>query len=191
MRLAGQGLKGLGFPLVSSLIFIGVTVLATLLLASSITGATSGDRVTYHAKFTDVAGLHPGHGVRIAGVEVGQVEEIEVSDRRLARVTFSVDRDRTIPASATAAVKYLNLVGGRYIALGQGTGSPGQVLKRGGTIPVERTTGTLNLTQLFQGFQPLMQALSPGDANRLSESIVKVLQGRAAPSRACCARSGS
>ncbi|MFD0537348.1 MlaD family protein [Actinomadura luteofluorescens] len=81
MRLTGQGIKGMGFPLVSSLIFIVVTVLATALLASSITGATSGDRVTYYAKFTDVAGLHPGHGVRIAGVEVGQVEEIEVSDR--------------------------------------------------------------------------------------------------------------
>ncbi|NDU71257.1 MCE family protein [Actinomadura sp. DSM 109109] len=167
----------MGFPLVSSLIFIVVTVLATALLASSITGATSGDRVTYYAKFTDVAGLHPGHGVRIAGVEVGQVEEIEVSDRRLARVKFSVDRERRIPASATAAVKYLNLVGGRYVSLGQGTGSPGQVLKPGGTIPVEHTAGTLNLTQLFQGFQPLMQALSPGDANRLSESVVKVLQG--------------
>lgn len=177
MRLTGQGIKGLGFPLVSSLIFIAVTVLATALLASSITGATSGDRITYYAKFTDVAGLHPGHGVRIAGVEVGQVEEIKVSDRRLARVKFSVDRDREIPATATAAVKYLNLVGGRYIDLAQGTGSPGQMLKPGGTIPVEHTNGTLNLTQLFRGFQPLMQALSPGEANKLSESIVKVLQG--------------
>ncbi|MFI0367715.1 MCE family protein [Actinomadura sp. 1N219] len=177
MRLTGQGVKGLGVPLASSLVFIAVTVLATGLLASSITGATSGDRAVYYAKFTDVAGLHPGHGVRIAGVEVGQVEEIEVSDRRLARVRFEVDRDRRIPASATAAVKYLNLVGGRYIALGQGTGAPGQALKPGGTIPVRQTQGTLNLTQLFQGFQPLMQALSPGDANRLSESIVKVLQG--------------
>ncbi|WUI01092.1 MCE family protein [Spirillospora sp. NBC_00431] len=177
MRLTGQGLKGLAFPLTSSLIFIAVTVTATMLLAASITGATSGDRVTYYAKFTDVAGLHPGHGVRIAGVEVGQVEEIEVSDRRLARVRFEVDRDREIPASATAAVKYLNLVGGRYIAIGRGTGPPGRTLKPDGTIPVQQTTGTLNLTQLFQGFQPLMQALSPGDANKLSESIVRVLQG--------------
>lgn len=177
MRLTGQGLKGLTFPLVSSVAFIVVTVLATGLLAASITDTTSGDRVSYYAKFTDVAGLHPGHGVRIAGVKVGQVEKIEVVDRRLARVKFSVDRDRDVPTSATAAVKYLNLVGGRYIALGQGTGAPGQVLRRGGTIPVEHTAGPLNLTQLFQGFQPLMQALSPGDANRLSESVVKVLQG--------------
>ncbi|WP_329522097.1 MCE family protein [Spirillospora sp. NBC_01491] len=177
MKLTGQGLKGLGVPLVSSLIFILVTVLATALLAASITSTTSGDRVSYRAKFTDVAGLHPGDGVRIAGVKVGQVETIKVTDRRLALVRFSVDRDRAVPTSATAAVRYLNLVGGRYIALGQGTGAPGRTLPHGGTIPARQTTGPLNLTQLFQGFQPLMQALSPGDANRLSESVVKVLQG--------------
>ncbi|WP_019630048.1 MCE family protein [Actinomadura atramentaria] len=177
MKRAGQGLKGLGVPLATSLIFIVVTVLATSLLAASITDTTSGDRVSYKAKFTDVAGLHAGDGIRIAGVRVGQVESIKVTDRRLALVTFSVDRDRTLPAGVTASVKYLNLVGGRYIALGEGTATPGQVLRKNGVIPVERTVGPLNLTQLFQGFQPLMQALSPGDANRLSESIVKVLQG--------------
>ncbi|GAA2598170.1 MCE family protein [Actinomadura fulvescens] len=177
MRLTGQGLKGLTGPLISSLIFIVVTVMATGLLAASITDTNSGDRVAYYAKFTDVAGLHPGHGVRIAGVRVGTVEKISVTDRRLALVKFTVDRDRDLPASTTASVKYLNLVGGRYVALAQGTGAPGQTLRRGGTIPVERTTGPLNLTQLFQGFQPLMQALSPGDVNSLSESIVKVLQG--------------
>lgn len=177
MRLSGRGLKGLAVPLVNSTIFVVVTVLATGLLAASITSTSSGDRVAYYARFSDVAGLHPGQGVRIAGVRVGQVDKISVVDRRVALVRFSVDSDRALPASATAAIKYLNLVGGRYIALEQGTGTPGQRLPRGGTIPVERTTPPLNLTALFQGFQPLMQALSPADVNRLSESIVKVLQG--------------
>lgn len=125
MRLTGQGIKGLGFPLVSSAIFIAATVFATMMLAASITSSTSGDRVSYYAEFTDVAGLHTSHGVRVAGVEVGQVQKISVTKRRLALVKFSVDRDRQLPGSATAAVKYLNLVGGRYIALEQGTGSPG------------------------------------------------------------------
>ncbi|WP_241683003.1 hypothetical protein [Actinomadura sp. J1-007] len=60
MRLTGQGLKGLTFPLVSSVAFIVVTVLATGLLAASITDTTSGDRVSYYAKFTDVAGCTRG-----------------------------------------------------------------------------------------------------------------------------------
>ncbi|MEV5572526.1 MCE family protein [Spirillospora sp. NPDC052269] len=177
MRLTGQGLKGLGVPLISSIVFIVVTVASTALLAASITDTTSGDRVSYYAKFNDVAGLHTGHGVRIAGVRVGQVDKISVTDHRLALVKFSVDRNRRLPAGVTASVKYLNLVGGRYVELDQGAGTPGEYLPRGGTIPADHTTGPLNLTQLFQGFQPLMQALSPGDVNKLSESIVQVFQG--------------
>jgi phospholipid/cholesterol/gamma-HCH transport system substrate-binding protein len=155
-----------------------VTVAATAVLAISIanTGVGSGDR--YHARFSDVTGLNVGDSVRIAGVRVGQVTDIAVTERRLARVRFTVQRGRTLPASTTATIKYLNLVGQRFIELGRGVGTPGRALPRGGTIPLDRTTPALNLTQLFNGFRPLFQALSPGDVNRLAGEIIQVLQGQ-------------
>ncbi|MFI0447282.1 MCE family protein [Actinomadura sp. 6N118] len=171
--------RGTISPLIKSLIFIATTLAATALLAASIMNTTTGDRVAYRARFTDVAGLYPAHSVRIAGVQVGQVKKIEITNRRLALVTFTVDRNRRLPNSVTASVKYLNLVGGRYIDLDPGApgAAPGAYLSVGSTIPEQQTQGPLNLTQLFKGFQPLMQALSPGDVNKLSESIIKVLQG--------------
>ena len=42
---------------------------------------------------------------------------------------------------------------------------------------MDRTTPALNLTELFNGFQPLFEALSPGDVNQLSAEIIAVLQG--------------
>ena len=53
----------------------------------------------------------------------------------------------------------------------------GRTLPQGGTIPVSQTTPALDLTELFNGFQPLFQALSPGDVNRLSSEIIQVFQG--------------
>ena len=50
-------------------------------------------------------------------------------------------------------------------------------LASGGTIPVSHTTPALNLTELFNGFQPLFQALTPSEVNQLSLNLVKVLQG--------------
>ncbi|MBO2457562.1 MCE family protein [Actinomadura violacea] len=164
-------------PLVKSATFLAVTATATAVLAMSITNASGGSTRSYHAVFTDVTGLNSGDTVRIAGVRVGQVKQIKVSGRRLAKVTFTVDADRDLPASTTAAVKYLNLVGQRYLDLGQGAGDGG-TLRRGGTIPVSRTTAALSLNALFTGFQPLMAALSPSDVNQLSQSIVQVLQGQ-------------
>ena len=49
---------------------------------------------------------------------------------------------------------------------------------RGGdTIPVSQTTPALDLTALFNGFQPLFQALTPEQVNELSMNLVQVLQG--------------
>lgn len=169
--------RSIAGPLVKSIVFIIVTTLATAVLALSIAGTGVGRTAGYNALFTDVTGLNVGDSVRIAGVRVGQVDGIRVADRRLARVRFSISAGRTLPSSATATIKYMNLVGQRYIELDQGVGPLGAELPRGGTIPVERTTPALNLTQLFNGFQPLFQALSPKDVNQLSGEIIQVLQG--------------
>ncbi|MGW2813419.1 MCE family protein [Streptomyces sp. NPDC001415] len=169
--------RSIAGPLVKSLVFILVTALATTVLALSIANTGMGDTRTYKARFTDTTGLVEGDSVRIAGVKVGQVDGVEVVDRRLAQVTFSVRRSRTMPGTATASIKYLNMVGQRYIELGRGTGEVGATLAPGATIPVERTTPALDLTQLFNGFQPLFEGLSPKDVNQLAGSIVQVLQG--------------
>jgi phospholipid/cholesterol/gamma-HCH transport system substrate-binding protein len=97
--------------------------------------------------------------------------------RAVAQVSFTVRRDVPLPAGALAAIRYRNLVGQRYLVLSQGPGRVGATLPAGGVIPVDRTTPALDLTVLFGGFQPLFQALDPGQVNRLSYEIIQVLQG--------------
>jgi phospholipid/cholesterol/gamma-HCH transport system substrate-binding protein len=169
--------KGLGAPLVKSAMFIVVTVTATAVLAISIANTGVGGADRYNAHFTDVTGLIEGDSIRVAGVRIGQVTDISVVNRRQARVEFTVQTGRRLPVSTTARIKYLNLVGQRFIELDRGTGPPGQVIPRGGTIPLRQTTPALNLTQLFNGFKPLFQALSPTDVNQLAGEIIQVLQG--------------
>jgi phospholipid/cholesterol/gamma-HCH transport system substrate-binding protein len=167
-------------PIWKSAVFVLVTVVATAVLAFSISDTPVGGTHRYQARFTDVTGLATGDSVRIAGVTVGEVQKIEIVDRRLAQVTFTVRKDRSLPGSATAAVRYQNLVGQRYVALGQGAGEVGESLRAGDTIPLERTTPALDLTLLFNGFQPLFEGLSPAETNQLAEEIVQVLQGEGA-----------
>jgi len=164
-------------PLTKSIIFILVTALATAILALSIASTGPNGTVSYNALFTDVTGLTVGSDVDIAGVRIGQVSQVRVVDRNLAQVSFSVESGRPLPASVTATIKYLNLVGQRYINLEQGAGPVGQALRPGATIPLAQTTPALNLTDLFNGFQPLFQALSPNEVNQLSSEVVRILQG--------------
>ncbi|GLZ39985.1 MCE family protein [Actinokineospora sp. NBRC 105648] len=165
-------------PLIKLAVFMVVTIAATGVLAISIANTNLSATNSYAARFSDATLLLPGDDVRIAGVRVGQVEEVAVADRTQAQVTFSVDAGRKLPASVTAQIKFRNLVGQRYVALSQGPGyDPNAVLNPGDTIPMARTRPALDLTELFNGFKPLFQALSPDDVNKLSYEIIQVLQG--------------
>jgi len=169
--------KSLAGPVVKSLIFIVITATITAVLGISIAHSGVSATVGYQAVFSDVTGLNVGDDVDIAGVRVGDVTSIGVYGHNKALVGFAVQSGRVLPVSATATIKYLNLVGQRYIELGQGTGPVGRTLPQGGTIPVTQTTPALDLTELFNGFQPLFQALSPSDVNKLSAEIIQVFQG--------------
>jgi len=158
-------------------IFTVVTVVLTGMLAATIVNASLGDTATYRAIFSDVSGLDKGDDVRVAGVRIGQVDDIALVDDKNAEVTFDLAADRKLPAATTASIKYRNLVGQRYISLGTDVGDPNAVLRPGTTIPLDRTQPALNLTALFNGFKPLFQALSPKDVNQLSYEIIQVLQG--------------
>jgi phospholipid/cholesterol/gamma-HCH transport system substrate-binding protein len=173
-------MRGLAAPITKLVVFALVTILASYVLIATITNAGYGAQTAYRAQFTDVAGLVTGDEVRIAGVRVGQVTSIEVArsaGTTIAEVGLDVSSDVRLPAGVQALIRYRNLVGQRYIALTEGDGSAGRSLAADGMIPLARTKPALDLTTLFGGFQPLFQALSPDDVNRLSYEIIQVFQG--------------
>ncbi|MQA12102.1 MAG: MCE family protein [Pseudonocardiaceae bacterium] len=171
-------MRGVTGPLTKLIVFIVVTVLSTGVLGITIANANLSAANGYQARFADATQLLPGDDVRIAGVRVGQVTDVRVVDRSQALVEFEVDDRRTLPAGVTATIKYRNLVGQRYVSLEQGpSGDPNATLQPGDTIPIEHTKPALDLTELFNGFKPLLRALSPKDMNTLSYQIIQVLQG--------------
>lgn len=158
------------------LIFMLVTTVATGVLVATIGNLTFANASTYKAVFADATGVNKGDDIRVAGVKVGTVKEVAITDRTRALITFSVDDSTSVTEATHATIKYRNLVGQRYIALTQEVGSTGK-LAEGDTIPIARTAPALDLTVLFNGFKPLFQALSPADINQLSYEIVQVFQG--------------
>jgi phospholipid/cholesterol/gamma-HCH transport system substrate-binding protein len=162
--------------LIKSITFIVVTVLATVALAATIRNDTGGSTRQFHAVFTDATSLNRGDDVRMSGVKVGTVTDVEVTEKRLARVTFTASRNAPLVDGTIAELRFRNLIGQRYISLEPPTGS-GPALRPGYTFDTDHTKPALDLTMLFNGFQPLLQLLSPDDVNNLSGQIVAVFQG--------------
>jgi phospholipid/cholesterol/gamma-HCH transport system substrate-binding protein len=134
---------------------------------------------TYEAEFASVTGLEKGNFVRIAGVEVGKVENIWIRDNTIAVVEFSADDSVVLTKGSRAAIRYENLIGGRYLALEEGAGGVEQ-LKPGQTIPLSRTEPALDLDALIGGFRPLFRALDPAQVNALSGQLIQAFQGQGA-----------
>jgi phospholipid/cholesterol/gamma-HCH transport system substrate-binding protein len=162
-------------------IFVVVTTVATGILAMTIANIRFRETRDYKAVFSDVTGLLNNDDVRVAGVRVGQIEDIKLYKGDKALVTFSVEENGPfkagLPSSTQAQIRYRNLMGQRYLALTDGAGQANDYLKPGGTIPIAQTKPALDLTTLFNGFRPLFRALEPKDVNSLAMQIIQVLQG--------------
>ncbi|MEU3271656.1 MCE family protein [Saccharomonospora sp. NPDC006951] len=184
-------MRKIAAPLIKGLVFILVTGLATAILAISVSNTGVQDRTGYAARFTDATSLNPGDDVRVSGVRIGQVDSLEVVDQHIALVRFSIDSSRQLPSDVTATIRYRNMIGQRYIALERGPEPDSTPLPPGTEIPLERTKPALDLTELFNGFQPLFRALSPQDVNQLSGEIVQVLQGEGGTVESLLAHTGS
>jgi phospholipid/cholesterol/gamma-HCH transport system substrate-binding protein len=180
------------------LVFTVVSLLVTGLLAAIMGNFGFGDQAEYRAVFSSASMLKKGDDVRVAGVTVGEVKKVEHYQRTMALVTFKVQSDVPLTTTSRAEIRYLNLVGDRYLALEEGTGgadtdapATGTRLQPGATLPVSHTTPALDLTTLFNGFQPLFQALDPTQINQLSLNLIQVLQGEGGTVQELMARTAS
>jgi phospholipid/cholesterol/gamma-HCH transport system substrate-binding protein len=134
----------------------------------------------YSAEFSNISGLRQGQFIRASGVEIGKVSSLHLIDGgKRVRVDFNVDRSVPLYQSTTAQIRYLDLIGNRYLELkrGQGDGAD-KILPPGGFIPLARTSPALDLDALIGGFKPLFRALDPHKVNTIATALITVFQGQ-------------
>lgn len=168
--------------------FATATVLMTGVLVAVFGSFRFEPTTTYYAIFDDVSGMGSASEVRAAGVGVGRVEDTERLPDNTIKVTFSLADRIPLTTGSSATIRYKNLVGDRYLQLGSGTGAE---LSAGGTIPRTQTKPALDLDELYNGFTPLFQGLQPEQVNRLSGSLIGVLQGQGSAVEALLSDLGS
>ncbi|MFC8526806.1 MCE family protein [Nocardia sp. NPDC057227] len=162
--------------LVTFSLFAVLATVLTYTIWSTLQRSVSGDTDGYSAVFTDVLGVRVGDDVRVAGVRVGRVDDIDFVDGYHAEIDFSIQDRQHLTTTTKALVRYQNLIGQRYIALMPGE-QAGNQLKPGGVIPVEHTEPSFDVSALLSGFEPLFGVLQPDQVNSLSETLIQALQG--------------
>ncbi len=145
---------------------ISLAVLAGLILvsfrASSLPVIGGGD--VSPAAFSEAGGLKANDEVRIAGVRVGKVEDVELAGDHV-RVTFRVDQGAEFGQETLAAIKVKTILGSMFLAL-EPAGS-GQ-MDEGFEIPVERTSSPYDVVEAFTGLAETSEQI---DTGQLAESL--------------------
>ena len=166
----------LGPTLVKFGVFVVVMSMLTLFLFFTFGQYRTGAVTGYSALFNDASRLKAGDSVRVAGVRVGTVNGVALQPDKKVAVKFDADRSVVLTDGTKAAVRYLNLVGDRYLELVDGPGSTRR-LPAGGQINVSHTAPALDLDLLLGGLKPLIHGLNPRDVNALSSALLEVFQG--------------
>ncbi|ART69007.1 mammalian cell entry protein [Mycobacterium dioxanotrophicus] len=158
-------------------VFAVVMAVLTAFLFMTFSQYRGGSYNTFSAVFGDASRLKAGDTVRVAGVRVGTVKDVSLQPDRSVRVDFEADRNIALTTGTKAAVRYLNLVGDRYLELMDSPGST-KLLPAGSQIPKDRTASALDLDLLLGGLRPVIQGLNPQDVNALTSSLIQILQGQ-------------
>ena len=158
-------------------VFATVMAVLTAFLFMTFAEYRGGSYSSYSAVFTDASRLEAGDSVRVAGVRVGSVTGVELQPDKTVLVDFDTDRNIALTTGTEVAVRYLNLVGDRYLELIDSPDST-KLLPAGAQIPEKRTTGALDLDLLLGGLRPVIQGLNPEDVNALTNALVQIFQGQ-------------
>jgi phospholipid/cholesterol/gamma-HCH transport system substrate-binding protein len=158
-------------------VFVVVCLLGTFALLAIYAQFRFEGGKGYTAIFSNVSGLANGNFVRVAGVEVGKVTHISINSDDTASVQFSANDSVVLTEGSRAAIRYDNLIGGRYVELLEGAGGT-RKLAAGATIGLDRTAAALDLDALIGGFRPLFRALDPNQVNAVSGELISAFQGQ-------------
>ncbi|MBW3562553.1 MAG: MCE family protein [Actinobacteria bacterium] len=155
-----------------------VAVLAVIASACGQFGVfTTKDAQTMTVQFPSTFNLFVGSDVRVAGVNVGQVSDIEVPEGSdVVNVTLGLEPDLQLPADVDAVIVPLALLGERYVQLDPPyTGGETYDLSR--TLPIERTGVPADFDEVLDSLNEYLKGIPEDEVARLVSNLATVLDG--------------
>jgi phospholipid/cholesterol/gamma-HCH transport system substrate-binding protein len=156
-----RALRSINPAVVGGLVLVLLVGAALLLMPGS-------DQKNVTAEFPRTISLYKGSDVKILGVAVGKVDDVDPSGTKVI-VKFHYDGKYKVPADAKAAVISPSIVGDRFIQLTPAY-TKGAVMQNDAHLGIDRTATPLELDQIFGSITDLTTALGPDGANKPDES---------------------
>jgi phospholipid/cholesterol/gamma-HCH transport system substrate-binding protein len=107
-----------------------------------------GSTYILKAEFDNVAGVKKGASVQVAGVVVGEVADVALSETEVALLSLRIDKSLQIPIDSIASVKSQGIIGDKYIQVSLG----GDEKKYGPGDILTETESSVDIESLISKF---------------------------------------
>ena len=109
--------------IVGAVVLLVAITFAVFAAQSGGVARVAGESYPVVAQFSSAGGVAPGTDVRIAGVKIGSVSEVQLDpDSFRAVATLAIRRDIALDDGTVAKIDSEGLLGGNFIALEPGAG---------------------------------------------------------------------
>jgi phospholipid/cholesterol/gamma-HCH transport system substrate-binding protein len=146
-------------------VVVAVAVLAVLAGAVLAARGLSGpDTYRVSATFREAPGVYAGNAVKILGVRVGRVTEVEPGPDGV-RVGLEIDAAHRLPADVSAFLMAPNAVNDRFIELSPAYSGTGPRLPEGATIDLDHAVVPQSVDQIIDNLDEFSRLMGPEGAN--------------------------
>src|SRR5262245_18518625 len=102
-------------------VFVALAIIAAVLILEMVGGVDTFRRGKHiYARFNNVQDLKKGNWVKMAGVEIGRVEDITLTNNKVM-VEMKIRRNVDVKTDSTATVKYTGLLGQNFVSVDFGS----------------------------------------------------------------------
>lgn len=160
-----------------------LTLVLIMLALAALGVQTRSSTVHVTAYFPATVGVYEGSEVRLMGVPIGKVTDVQPEGERV-RMELEYDGRYDVPADAKAVIISPSVISDRFVQLTPGYDGSGPVLADGGVLGEERTRVPVELDEVFSVTNDLLTALGPrgandrGALNRLLDVSADTLRGQ-------------
>jgi phospholipid/cholesterol/gamma-HCH transport system substrate-binding protein len=142
---------------------------------SALGGDAAASPRTVTVEFSRAVQMFPGNTVRVLGVNVGRVVDVQVGEDAAEVVMRIDDPDIKLPADVRATIVPLSLLGERYIQLFPAyEGGPEFT---GDRLSLEQTSVPTEQDELLRGLQDYFGALDPNKVSNFVTDAATILEG--------------
>lgn len=158
-----------------------IGLISLLVLGAATTFAFSLDRFPalkqayeIEAEFADAAGLVAENQVRVAGIKVGTVSEVELAGDRVL-VTMEIDNGIEIPKDAFAEIKLATILGTKFVDI-EAKRVGADLLEDGDRIPLEATAIPYEIYEASNQGTNVLEDLDGPALNAMLEQLTKLVR---------------